>query len=87
MANSVTVSISASNVSAHKLKKIHESSSELANEPKVHVAEENFVLHNARQGQEKVENINLISFLVLFLTLNHVPKISKFTRNSTYSNC
>ena len=66
MANSVTVSISASNVSAHKLEKIHKSSSELTNEPKVHVAEENFVLHNARQGKEKVENIisNLIPSIV-----------------------
>ena len=65
MANSVTVSISASNVSVHKLEKIHKSS-ELTNEPKVHVAEENFVLHNARQGKEKVENIksNLIPSIV-----------------------
>ena len=48
MANSVTVSMSASNVHAHKLKKIHESSSGSTNEPKVHVIKENFVLHNAR---------------------------------------
>ena len=47
MANSVTVSVSASNVPTHKLKKIRKSSSGWTNEPKVHVIKEDFVLHNA----------------------------------------
>ena len=37
IANSVTVSISASNVPAHKLKKISKSSSGWINKPKLHV--------------------------------------------------
>ena len=55
MANTMTASISASNVAENKFKKICKSIS--SNEPKVTIAKENFVLHNVKQGQEKVETI------------------------------
>ena len=60
----MTASISASNVAENKFKKICESIS--SNEPKVTIAKENFVLHNVKQGKEKVETIksNLITAII-----------------------
>ena len=55
MANTMTASISASNVAENKFKKICKSIS--SNEPKVTVVKENFVLHNMKQDKEKVETI------------------------------
>ena len=65
MANTMTISISTSNVPENKLKKIRESKSR--NEPKVTVVKENFVLQNVKQGKEKVETIksNLITAIIL----------------------
>ena len=65
MANTMTISISASNVPENKLKKIRESKSR--KEPKVTVVKENFVLQNVKQGKEKVETIksNLITAIIL----------------------
>ena len=62
--NVITVSVSASNVPENKLKKIRESKS--SNEPKVTFVKANFVLHNVKQGKEKVETIksNLITAII-----------------------
>ena len=51
----MTVSVSALNVPENKSKKIR--GPRFSNNPKVTVAKENFVVHNVRQGKEKVETI------------------------------
>ena len=67
MINTVTVSVSASNAPENRLKKIYESKS--SNEPKVTVVKENFVLHNVKQGKEKVETIksDLVNAIILYI--------------------
>ena len=70
MANSVTVSI---------LKKICWSSSGSTSKSQVYVIQENIALHNARLGNQKVENFN--PNLITSIVLNHISKISKTARN------
>ena len=67
MINTMTVSVSASNAPENRLKKICESKS--SNEPKVTVVKENFVLHNVKQGKEKVETIksDLVNAIILYI--------------------
>ena len=79
MANSVTVSIPALNLCAHKLKKICWSSSGSTSKSQVYVIQENIALHNARLGNQKVENFN--PNLITSIVLNHISKISKTARN------
>ena len=56
MANTVIMSVQLQIYLTMNQKKIRRSSFGSTNEPKVHVTKENFVIHNARQSKEKVEN-------------------------------